>query len=169
MTSCLRRSSRRCTPRQAAPEGKWDQLLQWIKDTRHKYYVNGLAAPDKQDEPIQPLPSAMHVDAKKAALGQKLFNDVRLSGDKSMSCATCHDFTKAGTDGVMIAQGVYDLNSGLNTPTVFNAVFNFRQYWNGRAADVQEAAKLAPLDPTMMPAAARAGISFSPSCVSTRR
>ncbi len=127
-----------------------DQLLQWIKDTRHKYYVNGLAAPDKQDEPIQPLPSAMHVDAKKAALGQKLFNDVRLSGDESMSCATCHDFAKAGTDGVMIAQGVYDLNSGLNTPTVFNAVFNFRQYWNGRAADVQEAAKLAPLDPTMM-------------------
>ena len=125
-------------------------LLTWIRETRKKHYDNGLAAPERRDEPIQPLPSALHVDTKKAALGQKLFNDVRLSGDESMSCASCHDFAKAGTDGLMIAQGVYDLNSGLNTPTVFNAVFNFRQYWNGRAADVQEAAALAPVDPTMM-------------------
>ena len=127
-----------------------ERLLKWIRDTRHEHYMNGLAAPARQDEPIQPLPSAIRMNAQKAALGQKLFNDKRLSGDESMSCASCHDFAKAGTDGLMIAQGVYDLNSGLNTPTVFNAVFNYRQYWNGRAADVKEAAKLAPLDPTMM-------------------
>lgn len=125
-------------------------ILDWVRDNRQKRYGNGLAAPDKRDEPIQPLPAALHVDAKKAALGQKLFHDARLSGDESMSCASCHDFAKAGTDGKMIAQGVYDLDSGLNTPTVFNAVFNFRQYWNARAADVREAAALAPVDPTMM-------------------
>ncbi len=125
-------------------------MLNWIHETRRTHYDNGLAVPERRDEPLRPLPAALSVDAKKAALGQKLFRDVRLSGDGSMSCASCHDFAKAGTDGKMIEQGVYDLTSGLNTPTVFNAVLNFRQYWSGRAADFREAAELAPIDPTMM-------------------
>ncbi len=91
-------------------------------------------------EPITPLPQSVPVDARKAALGKALFFDPILSRDGTVSCATCHDIFAGGDDGRRVSRGINDQNGTINAPTVLNAVFNFRQFWDGRAADLQEQA-----------------------------
>jgi len=92
------------------------------------------------NEPITPIPEAIPYDKSKAALGKKLFFDTILSKDKTLSCASCHSFSHGGADGRMVSIGVNNTQGSLNSPTVFNAVFNFSQFWNGRAKDLAEQA-----------------------------
>lgn len=89
----------------------------------------------KRDSPILPIPevSKEYLQSGKVLLGEKLFNDPRLSGDNTVSCATCHDTSHSGIDGRKIAVGVGNALGDFNTPTVFNSAFNFRQFWDGRA------------------------------------
>lgn len=83
-------------------------------------------------EPIRPVPLA-DVDLAKAALGERLFHDAQLSKDGSVSCATCHDLDSGGDDGRRVSAGVGGELGSINAPTVFNAGFNFKQFWDGRA------------------------------------
>ncbi|MBX9685405.1 MAG: cytochrome-c peroxidase [Candidatus Obscuribacterales bacterium] len=76
-------------------------------------------------------------DHAKAALGEKLFNDKRLSGDKTISCASCHGLDKGGSDQMQFATGIRGQKGIINTPTVFNAAYNFVQFWDGRAKDLK--------------------------------
>ena len=92
-------------------------------------------------EPIIPIPAKISYDKEKAALGKTLFFDPNLSRDRSISCSSCHDFDHAGADPRAVSIGVYGRKGRLNAPPVFNAVFNFRQFWNGRAKDLKEQAK----------------------------
>jgi cytochrome c peroxidase len=92
-------------------------------------------------EPISPIPKNIHVDSKKAALGKLLFFDPLLSGDNTISCSTCHDLQNGGDDGLKFSFGIQGREGDINAPTVYNAVFNFRQFWNGRAKDLAEQAK----------------------------
>jgi len=97
------------------------------------------SALDLAVEPIQPLPVALDVDARKAALGEKLFFDARLSADDSISCAHCHDLDgQAGADGLKHSFGVNGREGAINTPTVFNAALNLAQFWDGRAETLAE-------------------------------
>lgn len=89
-------------------------------------------------EPIAPLPASLALDARKVALGKRLFSDTRLSRDNSIACSSCHDLTKAGVDGRPRSVGLDGQLGDRNAPTVFNAVFNFRQFWDGRAATLEE-------------------------------
>lgn len=91
-------------------------------------------------EPIQPLPNNLQLDAGKVALGKQLFHDTRLSGDDTLSCASCHDLRKGGTDQAVSSTGIRGQIGPINAPTVFNAVYNHRQFWDGRAADLEEQA-----------------------------
>lgn len=91
-------------------------------------------------EPIAPIPQTIPHDAQKALLGQKLFFDPILSKDYSISCASCHQRAHGGTDGEKVSVGIYQLHGNMNAPTVLNAAFNFRQFWNGRAKDLREQA-----------------------------
>ena len=91
-------------------------------------------------EPITPIPESIPHDKGKAALGKKLFFDTILSKDRTLSCASCHSFTHGGADGKVVSIGVNNSQGSLNSPTVFNAVFNFSQFWNGRAKDLTEQA-----------------------------
>lgn len=91
-------------------------------------------------EPITPIPESIPYDKTKAALGKKLFFDTILSKDKTLSCASCHSFAHGGADGKEVSIGVNNHQGSLNSPTVFNAVFNFSQFWNGRAKDLAEQA-----------------------------
>lgn len=92
------------------------------------------------NEPIQALPQRVDLDARKVSLGRTLFHDKRLSKDNSISCASCHDLAKGGVDGRQFALGINGQVGPINTPTVLNSGFNFRQFWNGRAATLEEQA-----------------------------
>lgn len=71
-------------------------------------------------------------------LGKSLFNDRRLSADDTISCATCHNVQAGGDDGRKTAIGIGGAVGPINTPTVLNATFNFSQFWDGRAATLEE-------------------------------
>lgn len=77
---------------------------------------------------------------EKLALGRMLFFDPRLSVTHSISCASCHNLGLGGADDSPTAAGFHGQRGGRNAPTVFNAVFNFAQFWDGRAKDLEEQA-----------------------------
>ena len=89
-------------------------------------------------EPITPVPATLGADPARAALGRRLFHDVRLSGNGSIACASCHDVPKGGADTRARSQGIRAQLTELNAPTVLNAALNFRQFWNGRAATLEQ-------------------------------
>jgi cytochrome c peroxidase len=91
-------------------------------------------------EPIKPIPIDTKVDERKAALGEKIFSDKRLSKDNTVSCATCHALTTGGVDRTPVSTGINGVKGPINAPTVFNASFNFRQFWDGRASSLEEQA-----------------------------
>lgn len=91
-------------------------------------------------EPITPLPESVELDARKVALGERLFHDARLSADDTVSCASCHDLAKGGVDRQAHSTGIGGAQGKTNAPTVFNSAYNFRQFWDGRAADLVEQA-----------------------------
>lgn len=89
-------------------------------------------------EPISPIPRSLPLDARKVALGKRLFDDKRLSGDDSLACSSCHVLAKGGADGEKQSIGIGGQRADRNAPTVFNSVFNFRQFWDGRAASLED-------------------------------
>lgn len=125
-------------------------LLNWVKKRRAFWYTTEDMAPKRRDEPVQPIPQSLPVNADKAALGMRLFHDPRLSGDNSISCAHCHQLGVGGVDGRKTSRGVGGQTGPINAPTVFNAVFNIEQLWDGRAADLQAQAGGPPLNPIEM-------------------
>ncbi len=96
-------------------------------------------------ELIQPIPQKLNYDAKKAELGKYLFFDPLLSINNTISCASCHKANEGWADSRAVSIGVYERKGKLNSPTVLNAVFNFRQFWNGEVKTLQEQAKI-PLE-----------------------
>lgn len=90
------------------------------------------------DEPILPIPTELNLDARKVELGEKLFNDSRLSHDNSISCASCHNLNLGGTDQLAHSVGINGQIGGINSPTVFNAAYNFKQFWDGRAETLED-------------------------------
>ncbi|OSM01994.1 putative cytochrome c peroxidase [Magnetofaba australis IT-1] len=71
-------------------------------------------------------------------MGRALFHDPRLSADDSISCAHCHDLANGGVDGQAVSSGIDGRKGKMNAPTVFNSSLNFRQFWDGRAATLEE-------------------------------
>jgi cytochrome c peroxidase len=102
-----------------------------------------LAFLNQQEESLlEPLPlkSELKLDSKKVALGKKLYHDTRLSHDNSLSCASCHDLAKGGTDQAISSTGINGQIGPINSPTTYNSVYNIRQFWDGRAQDLEEQA-----------------------------
>lgn len=91
-----------------------------------------------QQEALQPLPVLAAQDPLRVALGAKLFSDSRLSADGSVACSSCHVLAKGGQDGRQLSLGVHGASGSVNAPTVFNSSFNFVQFWDGRAATLEE-------------------------------
>ena len=100
--------------------------------------------------PFQPLPRDVPLDAAKVALGARLFADKALSVDGTVSCASCHDLSRGGADSRRLSVGVHGAVGTRNTPTVFNSGFNFRQFWDGRAATLEEQVDGPLLNPAEM-------------------
>lgn len=128
---------------------KRDIVLDWIRNERIEMYADNLPA-DRAAEPVRPIDQSLEVDDAKAALGFALFHDPRLSIDNTVSCSTCHALETAGVDNHQYSHGVNDQLGGVNAPTVYNAVYNFVQFWDGRAATLAAQAAGPPLNPVEM-------------------
>lgn len=87
---------------------------------------------------FRPVPAVPEYPAAKVLLGRTLFHDKRLSRDNTIACASCHDLSKGGVDGRMFSVGVNGAVGSVNAPTVLNAALNFAQFWDGRAASLEE-------------------------------
>ena len=127
-----------------------EMMLNWIHQYRAEHHYNGLASAEFANEPVQVIPDSIPVDPAKVELGRMLYNDVRLSVDNTISCASCHDLSKGGTDNKPFSEGVGGQFGGINAPTVFNATFNFVQFWDGRAVDLAAQAAGPPTNPVEM-------------------
>ncbi|MEC7519180.1 MAG: cytochrome-c peroxidase [Myxococcota bacterium] len=87
-----------------------------------------------------PEDATAEIDREKMLLGRRLYHDPALSGDGSVSCATCHMLSHGGAEPRRSSTGIRGQIGPINSPTVLNAVYNFRQFWDGRAADLAEQA-----------------------------
>ena len=124
-------------------------VLSWIRDRRTAMYDDGLTG-DRAAEPVRPIDDVLEFDQAKADLGYVLYHDVRLSVDNTVSCASCHELDNAGVDNHQYSHGVNDQLGGVNAPTVYNAVYNFVQFWDGRAKTLADQAAGPPLNPVEM-------------------
>ncbi len=89
--------------------------------------------------PPLPVPASNPMTPEKIALGSTLFNDKRFSSTGEVSCATCHDAGKAFTDSPLkTSEGIRKLTGTRNAPTVVNAAYFARQFWDGRSADLED-------------------------------
>src|SRR6185295_1685084 len=88
--------------------------------------------------------------SNKIALGRQLFFEKRLSSDKSVSCATCHDPDRAFADGNPIAIGIKKRAGRRNSPAVINRGFGRGHFWDGRAATLEQQVLMPIQDPNEM-------------------
>ena len=118
------------------------------------FLVLGLCAADEVMTRAQvlfkPIPDAAPLlkenvlSPVKIDLGRMLYFDPRLSASGLISCNTCHNVGIGGADLQETAVGHGWQRGGRNSPTVFNAIFNIAQFWDGRAQDLKEQAKGPP-------------------------
>jgi cytochrome c peroxidase len=104
-------------------------------------------------EPITPISAPRGQDTQRLLLGERLFNDRRLSHDNTHSCSSCHDI---GTNGA--SANAHDTPDGqpmaLNTPTVFNVSLNFRLNWEGNFRSLEEGVEHSLGNPAIMASSA---------------
>lgn len=108
-----------------------------------------------QAEPLGLPPVSIPADnpqsPEKIKLGKKLFNDQRFSSTGKISCATCHDASKAFTDSPLrTSEGVGKLTGTRNAPTVVNAAYMSRLFWDGRSPDLEDQAQHPIVNPVEM-------------------
>ncbi len=92
-----------------------------------------------------PVPEENPITPAKTALGRRLFFDPILSRDYTLSCGSCHDPRRAFTDSLPVAVGVRDRHGTRNAPTLVNRAYGKAQFWDGRAASLEEQA-LQPIE-----------------------
>jgi cytochrome c peroxidase len=117
--------------------GQKAHILDWIRAERARGDAAREMAEGLKGEPVQPLPLAVDVNPDKVALGDSLFHDTRLSGDATISCASCHGLDKGGTDQRKVSVGIRGQEGPINSPTVYNSSYNLAQFWDGRAPHLQ--------------------------------
>ncbi len=105
---------------------------------------------------LEAIPSVVQVPADnpmsmaKVELGKQLYFDPRLSIDGTVSCNSCHNVMAGGADDRPTSVGVNGQRGGRNAPTVWNSALLSVQFWDGRAATLEDQAKGPPLNPIEM-------------------
>jgi len=104
--------------------------------------------------PVQQIMAEIPADnpqtPEKIALGEKLFFDPRLSIDDTVACASCHNPERAFTDGRTTSVGVKGRVGQRNSPTIMNALFNKKQFWDGRANTLEDQVGMPVTNPSEM-------------------
>lgn len=97
------------------------------------------------NEPVKPIEPYESENPDKVSLGKKLFFEPRLSRSGFISCNSCHNLSRGGTDNLPTSIGHNWQQGPINSPTVLNASLHFAQFWDGRAETLQEQAA-GPID-----------------------
>lgn len=93
-----------------------------------------------KNEPIKPIQPAKVTNPALVELGKKLYFDPRLSKSGFISCNSCHNLSRGGSDNLKTSIGHNWQEGPINSPTVLNSSLNVAQFWDGRAADLKEQA-----------------------------
>lgn len=86
------------------------------------------------------VPASNPMTPAKVELGRQLYFDPRLSHDGTVSCATCHDPARGWADGAPVSTGIGGQRGTRSAPTVQNRILGATQFWDGRAASLEEQA-----------------------------
>ena len=125
-------------------------IIDWIHQQRAAHFLPKETQGVDATRLVQPIPDKLETNPHKVKLGDQLFHDGRLSGDGTIQCHTCHQLANGGVDGLQFSTGIDGQKGGINAPTVYNAAFNFMQFWDGRAATLADQAAGPPLNPIEM-------------------
>ncbi len=111
--------------------------------------------PESRLRMFKPLPQAVEsqknpITPEKVELGRLLYYENRISKSHKFSCNSCHKLDQFGVDNEPTSEGHRGQRGDRNSPTVYNAALHFAQFWDGRAADVEEQAKGPILNPVEM-------------------
>ncbi|MDP1948435.1 MAG: cytochrome c peroxidase [Nitrospirota bacterium] len=110
-------------------------------DTKSAQRTQGdyrLQIPLGLEESALVIPADNPLTREKIELGRLLFFDKRLSKDNTIACASCHLPRLAFTDGRRVSTGIRGLKGDRSAPTSINRVFSQAQFWDGRAASLEE-------------------------------
>ncbi|MEJ2369097.1 MAG: cytochrome-c peroxidase [Acidobacteriota bacterium] len=138
LPSCRKAADKVAPKEQAAPSSEADQAL--MKQAGGIFQPVPAVA-GRKDNPVTP---------EKVALGKMLYYEPRLSESSWISCNSCHNLALYGVDNLPTSLGNQWHHGPRNAPTVLNAAFQIAQFWDGRAADVEEQAKGPMLNPIEM-------------------
>ncbi|MCE9529769.1 MAG: cytochrome C peroxidase [Planctomycetes bacterium] len=97
-----------------------------------------------------PVPAENPMTYARWELGKKLYFDAILCSDLTVSCATCHSPKNGYTDGLKVSTGIGGQKGGMSAPPVLNSAYNRQQFWDGRAASLEEQAQGPPQNPIEM-------------------
>ncbi len=88
--------------------------------------------------PVPDLPRDNPLIVERVSLGEKLFNDKRLSRDGTISCASCHQAEAAFTDRLPVSLGIEGRSGDRNSMPLFNLAWKREFFWDGRAKSLRE-------------------------------
>ncbi len=114
------------------------------------FATHAAAAPGKGNPNEPPVPADNPSSVAKVELGKQLFFDPRISKTGTVSCNSCHNVMADGADGRPTSVGIDGKVGDRNAPTVWNAAFLSVQFWDGRAATLEEQAKGPMTNPVEM-------------------
>jgi cytochrome c peroxidase len=119
-----------------------EEITKWIDDPRNHLQLDvelplGLAAGKAQIAGLNKNP----LTRAKIELGRQLFFDNRLSlADAGIACATCHDPDHGYAKETQFGVGIRDQTGNRNSPPAYNRILSTAQFWDGRAATLEEQA-----------------------------
>ena len=90
------------------------------------------------EDPNTYVPADNPLTKEKIELGRAIFFDKRMSKDNTIACASCHMAKKGFTDGMPVSTGIKGLKGGRSAPVSFNRVYSKAQFWDGRAATLED-------------------------------
>ncbi len=119
----------------------WPMIIASLIVSSRLYAADALmTAAQAQFKPIPtiaPVLPGNPATPAKLLLGKMLYFDPRLSASHAISCNSCHNIGLGGADNQETSIGHHWQRGGRNSPTVFNAVYNTAQFWDGRAKDLE--------------------------------
>lgn len=118
-----------------------DDIKKWLDDPQNHEAIDfelplGMAAAQTAIKGVEENP----LTPAKIELGRQLYFDKRLSSDMTVSCADCHDPDEGFAKHTQFGVGIGGQEGGRNSPVSYNRILSDKQFWDGRAASLEEQA-----------------------------